>query len=105
MDSVEPEFIQDTKSTGIASSKDLKGIYDFHFKDGMEEEFDIVASADGARSIVRTSLTDRVPEYFGITIIELKSVRCRSRTKYQWFFHIVDSKSLFKFDEGRPMLC
>lgn len=84
-----------------AEGDDVK--YNLHFADGVEVGFDLVVGADGAWSRVRSLLTDQLPFYSGITVIELKATEVG--TKKQWLSAFTGQGSCFMFDEGRALVC
>ena len=55
----------------VEPSEACQDKYDIQFADGREKGFDLVVGADGAWSKVRLLLTDQLPIYSGVTIIEL----------------------------------
>lgn len=50
-----------------------------HFGDGTTEDFDLVIGADGARSRVRPALSDAVPGYTGVSLVEAGFDDCDTR--------------------------
>lgn len=71
LDSIKPEAIQWGHSLlRVEPGKD--GKHDLHFKDKVVEGFDLVVGADGAWSKVRPLLTEVVPYYSGISMVEIK---------------------------------
>jgi 2-polyprenyl-6-methoxyphenol hydroxylase-like FAD-dependent oxidoreductase len=104
LDSVQPASIQwNRKLVRVESTKVPKIKYNLHFTDGLEVGFDLLVGADGAWSKVRTLLTDQLPFYSGITLIELKAVEVS--TKKQWLSNFTGLGSCFMFDEGRGLVC
>lgn len=97
LDSVDPGSLRWGKKLLRVEAKNSK--YDLHLADGVEEGFDLVVGADGAWSKVRPLVTDQMPEYAGVTAVELKAQRVS--TKKQWLSKYVGSGSLFMMDEGR----
>ncbi|KAH6711180.1 hypothetical protein BKA61DRAFT_645340 [Leptodontidium sp. MPI-SDFR-AT-0119] len=97
LDSVEPGSVQWGKKLVRVEPRGSK--YDLHFADSVEEDFDLVVGADGAWSKVRPLVTDQMPEYSGITAVELKAENVSTRK--QWLSKFVGSGSLFMMDEGR----
>ncbi|KAH9224424.1 hypothetical protein DL95DRAFT_378027 [Leptodontidium sp. 2 PMI_412] len=97
LDSVEPGSVRWGKKLVRVEPRGSK--YDLHFADSVEEDFDLVVGADGAWSKVRPLVTDQMPEYSGITAVELKAENVS--TKKQWLSKFVGSGSLFMMDEGR----
>ncbi|WP_282943134.1 NAD(P)/FAD-dependent oxidoreductase [Paenibacillus sp. RC67] len=47
------------------------GMYELHFENGQIETYDLVVGADGAFSRIRPLLTDSVPAYSGLSMVEL----------------------------------
>lgn len=75
LDSIQPASIQwNRKLVRVESTNVPKITYNLHFTDGLEVGFDLVMGADSAWSKARTLLTDQLPFYSGITVIELKAV-------------------------------
>lgn len=104
LDSIQPESIQwNKKLVRIEPSESPEVKYDLHFTDGVEAGFDLVIGADGAWSKVRTLLTDQLPFYSGITVIELKAMEVSM--KKQWLADFTGQGSCFMFDEGRALVC
>lgn len=104
LDSIQPSSIQwGRKLVRVESAGDLDIKYNLQFTDGLEAGFDLVVGADGAWSKVRTLLTDQLPFYSGITIIELKAVEVSA--KKQWLSNFTGPGSCFMFDEGRALVC
>jgi 2-polyprenyl-6-methoxyphenol hydroxylase-like FAD-dependent oxidoreductase len=104
LDSIQPASVQwGRKLVRVESTKDPKIKYNLHFTDGLEVGFDLVVGADGAWSKVRTLLTDQVPFYSGITVIELKAVEMSA--KKPWLSNFAGPGSCFMFDEGRALVC
>ncbi|MCJ1456038.1 hypothetical protein MMC28_006395 [Mycoblastus sanguinarius] len=102
LDSIQPASIRwNKKLVRVEAAEGLK--YNIHFTDGVEAGFDLVVGADGAWSKVRPLLTDQVPFYAGITIIELKANEVSA--KKQWLANFTGSGSCFMFDEGRAIVC
>ncbi|PVH88650.1 FAD/NAD(P)-binding domain-containing protein [Cadophora sp. DSE1049] len=97
LDSVDPDSVRWGKKLLRVEANGPK--YDLHFADEVEEEFDLVVGADGAWSKVRPLVTDQMPEYSGVTAVELKAEKVS--TKKQWLSKYVGSGSLFMMDEGR----
>lgn len=103
LNSVEPSSINwDRKLLRVESVHD-ESKYNLHFTNGVEEGFDLVVGADGAWSKVRPLLTDQVPFYSGVTILELTAKEVS--TKKQWLSKFTGSGSCFMFDEGRALVC
>ena len=104
LDSIQPDSIQwDRKLIRVEPTEGPNIKYDLHFSDGMEPGFDLVVGADGAWSKVRPLLTDQMPFYSGITVIELKALEVSA--KKQWLETFTGSGSCFMFDEGRAIVC
>lgn len=104
LDSIQPDSIQwNKKLIRVEPNGALKVKYNLYFADGVEEDFDLVVGADGAWSKVRTLLTDQLPFYSGITVIELKATEVSA--KKQWLSTFTGQGSLFMFDEGRALVC
>ena len=104
LDSIPPDCIQwNRKLIRVEPTEDFNAKYNLHFADSVEEGFDLVVGADGAWSKVRTLLTDQLPFYSGITVIELKATQVSE--KKQWLSNFTGQGSLFMFDEGRALIC
>lgn len=105
LDSIPPDSMQwNRKLIRVVESTESPDIkYDVHFADGVEAGFDLAVGADGAWSKVRTLLTDQLPVYSGITIIELKAQEVSA--KKQWLSNFTGQGSCFMFDEGRALVC
>ncbi|KAH7336443.1 hypothetical protein BKA65DRAFT_34113 [Rhexocercosporidium sp. MPI-PUGE-AT-0058] len=100
LNSVESDSVRWGKKLVRVEARGSK--YDLHFANSMEEGFDLVVGADGAWSKVRPLVTDQMPEYSGITAVELKAENV-NMTK-QWLSKFVGSGSLFMMDEGRMIV-
>ncbi|CAF9932171.1 hypothetical protein IMSHALPRED_008820 [Imshaugia aleurites] len=104
LDSIQPDSIQwNRKLVRVEPTEGANVKYNLHFTDGMEVGFDLVVGADGAWSKVRPLLTDELPFYSGITVIELKASEVS--TKKQWLADFTGQGSCFMFDEGRTLVC
>ena len=104
IDSLQPASIRwNRKLVRVEATKDVKAKYNLHFPDGLEVGCDLVVGADGAWSKVRPLLTDQLPFYSGITIIELKAAEVSA--KKQWLSNFTGLGSCFMFDEGRGLVC
>jgi len=104
IDSIEPGTIQwNRKLLRVEASVAAADKHDLHFADGIEEGFDLVVGADGAWSKVRPLLTDEVPIYSGITLVEMKATEVS--TKKQWLAEFNGEGSCFMMDEGRALVC
>ncbi|EXJ84967.1 hypothetical protein A1O3_05642 [Capronia epimyces CBS 606.96] len=104
LDSLSPDtVVWGKKLITIAESSSMPGKHDLHFKDGVEEGFDLVVGADGAWSRVRNILTDQRPVYSGVTVIELWALHVD--TRHQSLAEFVGAGSCFMFDEGRALQC
>ncbi|KAH7409171.1 hypothetical protein BKA64DRAFT_389111 [Cadophora sp. MPI-SDFR-AT-0126] len=97
LDSLKPDSVHWGKKLLRVEANDAK--YDLHFADGVDGGYDLVIGADGAWSKVRPLVTDQMPEYSGVTAVELKAENVS--TKKQWLSSYVGSGSLFMMDEGR----
>ena len=79
--------------------------YTLHFNvsEALYEEgpFDVVIGADGARSNVRPLLTNQLPFYSGVSLVELGALSVDERKK--WLANYVGVGSCFMFDEGRAI--
>ena len=73
LDSVEPSCVKwDHKISQIEADPRTRGKSIVHFADGSKEvDIDLVVGADGAWSKVRPLITDVMPYYSGITMVEL----------------------------------
>ena len=104
LDSIDPASIQwGRKLVRVAVNETSINKYILHFTDGREEGFDLVVGADGAWSKVRLLLTDQLPVYSGITLLDMKAEEVS--TKKQWLQSFTGSGSCFMFDEGRALIC
>ncbi|KAF7858927.1 hypothetical protein EAF04_008968 [Stromatinia cepivora] len=104
LDSVEPDSIQwNSKIIGVEPSKTNPAQFDIHLADHVAERFDLVVGADGAWSKVRPLVSAQLPEYSGVTIIEMTAVNVSE--KKQWLSHYVGNGSLFMCSEGRVLIC
>ena len=104
LDSIRPDSIQwNRKLVRVESTENPNVKYDLHFADGVEVGFDLVIGADGAWSKVRTLLTDQLPFYSGITVVELKALEVS--TKKQWYVKLSGNFALLRLlFESRNML-
>jgi len=104
LDSIQPGSVQwNRKLVRVESTSAPKVKYNLHFTDGLEVGFDLVVGADGAWSKVRPLLTDQLPFYSGITVIDLKAVEVSGRK--EWLSNFTGRGSCFMFDEGRALVC
>lgn len=104
LDSIDPASIQwGRKLVRVEANANSTDEYTLHFTDGREEGFDLVVGADGAWSKVRLLLTDQLPIYSGITLLDMKAEEVS--TKKQWLQSFTGSGSCFMFDEGRALIC
>ena len=104
LDSIHPASIHwGRKLVRVEANEIHRDKYNLHFTDGREEGFDLVVGADGAWSKVRPLLTDQLPIYSGITLLDMKAEEVS--TKKQWLKHFTGSGSCFMFDEGRALIC
>jgi 2-polyprenyl-6-methoxyphenol hydroxylase-like FAD-dependent oxidoreductase len=82
------------------SSQDA--IYDLHFADGTQQSgYTLVVGGDGAWSKVRKLLTDAIPRYSGISMME---VNCNDIESNPWLLNYIGAGSMFSFGEGRSVL-
>ncbi|KAF8857284.1 FAD/NAD(P)-binding domain-containing protein [Acephala macrosclerotiorum] len=78
------------------------GKYDLHFADGtVEKDFDFVVGADGAWSKIRKLVTEGMPTYSGISLIECWSYDVVK--KNPWMSEYVGAGSCYSFGEGRTI--
>lgn len=78
------------------------GTYDLHFKDGtVDSNFNLVVGADGAWSKIRRLVSDTVPTYAGISLVECWSYDVA--TKNPWMLEYVGAGSCFSFGEDRAI--
>jgi 2-polyprenyl-6-methoxyphenol hydroxylase-like FAD-dependent oxidoreductase len=78
----------------VPSDKD-EGKYDLHFADNTKElGFDLVVGGDGAWSKVRKLLTDKMPEYSGISSVALT---CKDVKANRWLLEYVGEGSMMAF--------
>ncbi len=104
LDSIDPASIQwGRKLVRVEANETSRDKYTLHFTDGREEGFDLVVGADGAWSKVRLLLTDQLPIYSGITLLDMKAEEVS--TKKQWLESFTGYGSCFMFDEGRALIC
>ena len=104
LDSIDPASIQwGRKLVRVEANETSTDKYTLHFTDGHEEGFDLVIGADGAWSKVRLLLTDQLPIYSGVTLLDMKAEEV-SRKKL-WLESFTGSGSCFMFDEGRALIC
>lgn len=104
LDSIQPDSIQwNKKLLRVEPTEGPNVKYNLYFADGVEVDFDLVVGADGGWSRVRTLLTDQLPFYSGITVIELQATEVSA--KKPWLSTFTGQGSLFMFDEGRALVC
>ena len=104
LDSIDPASIHwGRKLVRVEANETHRDKYNLQFTDGCEEGFDLVVGADGAWSKVRLLLTEQLPIYSGITLIDMKAEEVS--TKKQWLQNFTGSGSCFMFDEGRALIC
>ena len=104
LDSIQPGSVQWNKKLVRVEPVEGPNVqYDLHFTDSVEAGFDLVVGADGAWSKVRTLLTDQLPFYSGITVIELMAKEVS--TKKPWLSAFTGQGSCFMFDQGRALVC
>ena len=104
LDSIQPDSIRWNKKlvrVEPAETPDIK--YNLHFADGVESGFDLVVGADGAWSKVWPLLTDQLPFYSGVTVIEMRAMEVSA--KKDWLANFTGQGSCFMFDEGRALIC
>ncbi|KAG9188733.1 hypothetical protein G6011_07438 [Alternaria panax] len=77
------------------------GKYDLHFADGTKElGFDLVIGGDGAWSKVRKLLTDKMPEYSGISSVALT---CKDIKADPWLLRYAGEGSMMAFGKDRAV--
>ena len=104
LDSIDPTSIHwGRKLVRVEANETHRDKYNLQFTDSCEEGFDLVVGADGAWSKVRLLLTEQLPIYSGITLIDMKAEEVS--TKKQWLQNFTGSGSCFMFDEGRALIC
>ncbi|KAJ8062770.1 hypothetical protein OCU04_008028 [Sclerotinia nivalis] len=104
LDSVEPDSIQwNSKLIRVEPSKTNPAQFDLHFAGHVAEGFDLVVGADGAWSKVRPLVSAQLPEYSGVSMIEMSAFNVSE--KKQWLSDYVGKGSFFMFDEGRMFIC
>ena len=104
LDSIDPASIHwGRKLVRVEVNETHRDKYNLHFTDSREEGFDLVVGADGAWSKVRLLLTEQLPIYSGITLLDMKAEEVS--TKKQWLKNFTGSGSCFMFDEGRALIC
>ena len=83
-------------------SSNSKDKHDLHFADGtIEKDVDLLVGADGAWSPVRRLLTDVLPHYSGISILEVWALDVAQRNP--WLSSYVGMGSCYSFGEGRTI--
>ena len=104
LDSIDPSSIQwGRKLVRVEANEASTDTYTLHFTDGREEGFNLIVGADGAWSKVRLLLTDQLPIYSGITLLDMKAEAVS--TQKQWLQRFTGSGSCFMFDAGRSLIC
>ena len=104
LDSIDPASIHwGRKLVRVEANETHRDKYNLQFTDSCEEGFDLFIGADGAWSKVRLLLTEQLPVYSGITLIDMKAEEVS--TKKQWLQNFTGSGSCFMFDEGRALIC
>ncbi|CAD6446890.1 e04008b3-3263-421f-8def-14f1d683e26d-CDS [Sclerotinia trifoliorum] len=104
LDSVDPDLIQwNSKLIRVEPSKTNPAQFDLHFAGYVAEGFDLVVGADGAWSKVRPLVSAQLPEYSGVSMIEMRALNVSERKR--WLSDYVGKGSLFMFDEGRMFIC
>ncbi|KAM0170238.1 hypothetical protein ACHAPF_009221 [Botrytis cinerea] len=104
LDSVEPDSIRwNSKIVSVEPNESNPAQFDLHFADQVVEGFDLVIGADGAWSKVRRLVSAQVPEYSGVSMVELTARNVSE--KKQWLSDYVGKGSFFMFDEGRGIIC
>lgn len=104
LDSIHPDSILwNKKLLHVEPTKTSDITYNLHFADGVESGFDLVVGADGAWSKVRPLLTDQLPFYSGITMIELRAMEVSA--KKEWLAKFTGQGTCFMFDQGRALVC
>ncbi|ATZ56357.1 hypothetical protein BCIN_13g01980 [Botrytis cinerea B05.10] len=104
LDSVEPDSIRwNSKIVSVEPNESNPAQFDLHFADQVAEGFDLVIGADGAWSKVRRLVSAQVPEYSGVSMVELTARNVSE--KKQWLSDYVGKGSFFMFDEGRGIIC
>jgi 2-polyprenyl-6-methoxyphenol hydroxylase-like FAD-dependent oxidoreductase len=101
LDSIEPRRIQWNRRISRVESEGGKST--LHFADGSSESgIDLLVGSDGAWSKVRPVLTDLMPFYSGVTMVELWSSNVSVNNPTLSKF--VGSGTMFMFDEGRAII-
>ena len=104
LDSVEPDSIRwNSKIVSVEPNESNPAQFDLHFADQVAEGFDLVIGADGAWSKVRRLVSAQVPEYSGVSMVELTARNVSE--KKQWLSDYVGKGRFFMFDEGRGIIC
>jgi 2-polyprenyl-6-methoxyphenol hydroxylase-like FAD-dependent oxidoreductase len=86
----------------LTPSSSQDAIYDLHFADGTHQSgYTLIVGGDGAWSKVRKLLTDAIPMYSGISMME---VNCYKIESNPWLLNYVGAGSMFSFGEGRAVL-
>jgi 2-polyprenyl-6-methoxyphenol hydroxylase-like FAD-dependent oxidoreductase len=101
LDSLKPGTVRWGKKLQAVHKSSQKGKYDLQFQDSREEGFDLVVGADGAWSKVRSYLSNQLPFYSGVTMIELWATEVDKRHKSVADY--VGAGQCFMFDEGRAI--
>ncbi|TEY71693.1 hypothetical protein BOTCAL_0088g00270 [Botryotinia calthae] len=100
LDSVEPDSVRwNSKIISVEPNAANPVQFDLHFADHVAEGFDLVIGADGAWSKIRRLVSAQVPEYSGISMVELTARNVSE--KKQWLSDYVGKGSFLMFDEGR----
>ncbi|KUJ19035.1 FAD/NAD(P)-binding domain-containing protein [Mollisia scopiformis] len=78
------------------------GKYDLHFADGsIDKDFDLLVGADGAWSKIRKLLSDTLPTYSGISLIECWTYDVVKENP--WMAEYAGAGSCYSFGEGRTI--
>ena len=101
LDSIHPDSIQwNKKLLRVEPAETPDNKYSLHFAEGEASGFDLVVGADGAWSKVRPLLTDQLPFYSGITMIELRAMEVS--TKKEWLANFTGKGTCFMVRLPQP---
>jgi 2-polyprenyl-6-methoxyphenol hydroxylase-like FAD-dependent oxidoreductase len=103
LDAVDPASVQwSRKLLKVEVTEGTRPEYNLHFANGIEKGFDLVIGADGAWSKVRPLVTNQIPYYSGVSMVELQAHEVSQRKP--WLDKFIGKGSFFMFDEGRVLI-